>query len=788
MLAPVSWLRDYVDLPEDLELIRNKMIHLGFEVASIEKQRPEWDGIIVGRVDKMQKHPDAERLFVCDVDIGQNVITLVTGAPNLFEGAIVPVALPGVKVGENVIEKTAFRGIGSGGMLLSGAELELKADDYPGAEVYGILILKEGTPGEPICRPLGFDDTVIEFEINANRPDCLSMWGIAREIAVAFELPFNEPRIDWPKAAGDIGAEAKVTVLASDLCDRYVAGMIQSIKIEPSPEWMKTRLRAAGLRAINNIVDITNYVMLETGQPMHAFDLSCVAQSHIVVRRAKEGERITTLDSKERALKEGMLTIADPEKAVGLAGVMGGENSEITERTQRVLFESARFDSASIRVTAKELGLMSDAASRFAKGVDPVTSEIALKRALMLVAELGAGEIVAGKIDVCAAELAPRAIIVRPEAVNKRVDLDVSVKDMRSILGRLGMQTSEEGGALRVTIPHYRGDVEAESDIAEEIARVVGYGRIPEKPMAGAMRGGLSPRQAAVERIRDLCVALGAYEAVTYPFVGPDLLERLKLSGERLTPIMNPFGQEQSLMRGTLLPGIIQVLSLNASHKLLSGRFFEVGNVHKPKALPVEEIPEETLRLSFGVLGGDFFAIKGMLETLLEGMGARGASFVSGGADCFHPGRKADLYLSGRRIGELGELHPDVASAFDIPCRAYVAEIVLDELLALPKAKKEYTPLPRFPAVERDLALVVGEDVTAGKLLETIGRAAGEELESVNLFDVYRGKGVQEAHKSMAFSLVLRAGARTLQEDDVNGIIARVLDAVENECGARLRA
>lgn len=765
------------------------MIMLGFEVASIRPQRPEWEGLIVGRVTKMAKHPNAERLFVCEVDRGSGVKTLVTGADNVFEGALVPLALPGTKLPNgNVLEKAVLRGVESDGMLLSGEELQLKADDYPGADVHGILILQDGTPGEPVCRPLGFADTVIEFEINANRPDCLSIWGIAREIAVALGLPFKEPKFECPKGTGDIAAEAKVTVLASDLCDRYVAGMIKSIDVKPSPAWMQQRLRAAGLRAINNIVDITNYVMLETGQPMHAFDLACVAQSHIVVRRANEGEALTTLDSKQRILSKDMLVIADPEKGVGLAGVMGGENSEITPNTQRVLFESARFASAGIRVTAKALGLMSDAAARYAKGVDPVTSEIALKRALALVEELSAGEIVNGFIDVCAADIAPRSILIRPGQVNSHVELNVSEAELCSILARLNMRTEKEGDKLRVWLPHYRGDVEGEADISEEIARVIGYGAIPEKQLSGAARGGLSQSQAALERARDLCTAAGAYECATYPFVGPELLGKLSMKHEHLAPIMNPFGREQSLMRDTLLPGMVQVLSLNASHKQLDGRFFEICNVHRPKALPLTELPEESRRLALGFLGGDFFALKGALEALFEGMGVMDAQFSLGGVECLHPGRRAEITVGGQKLGECGELHPDVAAAFDIPVRAYVAEIDLDALIALPKPKKYYSPLPRYPAIERDLALVMPESVTAAAVSELIKGTAGETLESIALFDVYRGKGIEDGHKSLAFALMFRAAERTLQDAEVSAAIERVLGALKGELGAVLRA
>ncbi len=789
MLAPLSWLREFVDIPDDLESLRTKMIMLGFEVASIRPQRPEWAGLIVGRVVKIERHPNAERLFVCEVDTGSGVKTLVTGADNVFEGALVPLALPGTKLPNGaVLEKAVLRGVESDGMLLSGEELQLKADDYPGADVHGILILQEGTPGEPISRPLGFDDTVIEFEINANRPDCLSIWGIAREIAVALGLPFKAPKLECPKGTGDIASEAKVTVLAPDLCDRYVAGMIKSIDVKPSPEWMQRRLRAAGLRAINNIVDITNYVMLETGQPMHAFDLSCVAQSHIVVRRAKGGEVLTTLDSKQRVLSENMLVIADPEKGVGLAGVMGGENSEITPSTQRVLFESARFTSAGIRVTAKALGLMSDAAARYAKGVDPVTSEIALKRALSLVGELGAGEVINGVIDVCSADIEPRSILVRPEKVNGRVELEVGEEELRAILERLGMKTERQGDRLRVWIPHYRGDIEGEADISEELARVIGYGAIPEKQLPGAARGGLSKSQAALERARDLCIANGANECATYPFVGPELMGKLFMKHEHLTPIMNPFGREQSLMRDSLMPGMIQTLSLNASHKQLDGRFFEIGNVHMPKALPLNELPDESRRLALGFLGGDFFALKGALEALFDGMGLAKASFSLGGAEWLHPGRKAEISIDGQKLGLCGELHPDVAEAFDIPVRTYVAEIDLDMLIALPKQEKYYAPLPRYPAIERDLALVMPEGVTAEAVSDLIKRTAGEALESIALFDVYRGKGIEEGKKSLAFSLVFRASERTLQDAEVSAAVEVVLKALKDELGAVLRA
>lgn len=807
MRAPLNWLKRYVDIDVSAQEIQRLLTLRGLEVSSVEEQAKDIINVVVGKIVSIEKHPDADKLLVCAIDVGNlsketnetnetgETIQIVTGAHNIAQGDLVPVALHGSLLPDGTkIKKGKLRGVESNGMLCSGVELNLKNADYEGAEEHGILILKEEYPlGLDIRTALGMDDTILEAEPTPNRPDCLSIIGIAREIAAALDKPLKLPEIKVVEGSGSIHDHVKIEVLDGDLCPRYTARTVKNIRIAPSPRWMQNCLRAAGVRAINNIVDITNFVMLEMGQPMHAFDLGCVTDSHIIVRRAKEGEQTTTLDSKQRALTPNTLLIADPVRAVGIAGIMGGENSEIKTDTQTVFFESAKFAGANIRVSAKALGLTTEASQRFSKGIDIEGVPHALNRAVQLVAELGAGEVEQGLIDVCPGELARKRISVRPQRVNKLLAIDVPAQKMAEILNKLEIPTTIQEGLLECEIPRFRDDIEGEADIAEEVGRTLGYDSIPYTLMQGAlMRGKLTKRQEFVDSVRTLMCAQGVNEAVTYSFTGAAAYDKLGLSeGHSLrnsVKLINPFGEDNSLMRTTALVGMLPVIATNANRKVKNCRFFEVTNVHTPEAdtnvIPIEK---QVLCIGFYGEGEDFYTLKGAVERLCSGLDVAGVDFTAGGETYYHPGRKAVLLVDGKKAGELGEIHPDVAAAFDIPGRAYVAQIELSPLFDAMVTLKKYKALARFPSMERDLAVVVPVDVESGAMIKTIKNAGGKLILSAALFDTYAGEHIAEGSKSCAFALSFRADDRTLTDEDVSGAIAKILAALEKEFGAIIR-
>ena len=798
MLVPMKWLSRYVDISGVTpEQIQQMLTARGLEIASVEHQGEDIDNVVVGQIRKIDRHPDADKLIVCQLDVGEEeLLQIVTGADNVREGDYVPVALHGSTLPGGVkIKKGKLRGVESGGMLCSGAELNLSEEDWPGAAVHGILILTDEYPaGTDIHTVLGLDDAVIEAEPTPNRPDLQSVIGVAREVACALKRPLHLPEV-FVKEEGEknIHDFVKVDVLDGDLCPRYMARTVRNIVIEPSPRWMQDSLRAAGMRAINNIVDITNYVMLEMGQPMHAFDLSCIRGEHIVVRRVREGEKLTTLDGKERHLPENTLLICDPEGPVGIAGIMGGENSEITPETKTVLFESAKFNGFNIRLSSKAMGMMSEASQRFVKGIDIEGTAVALERACQLVEELGAGVVDKGVIDVCKGDLTRRTITARPEKVNDLVALHVPAEEMADILNRLCVPTELRDGLLHIEIPHFRDDIEGEADISEEVARIYGYDEIPLTLMRGDLvRGRLTPRQQAVDTLRTLLTGVGASECVTYSFTGPAAYDKLGLPADSLlrrsVKILNPFGEDNSLLRTTQAVSMLPVVALNLNRKAKELRLFEITNLH----FPVDEkgvIPDEKQCVCIALYGEneDFYSMKGVVEHLCEGLDIENVSFTAGGEVYYHPGRKALLTVNGKTAGQFGEIHPDVAEAFEISGRVYLAEIELDALLSGRNTEKKYRALPRFPAVERDVALVLGEKVQSGDVAATIRRAGGKLVESVELFDVYAGSHIESGKKSLAYALTFRAEDRTLTDEDIQASMEKILSAVEKEYGAALR-
>ncbi|MBA4347739.1 MAG: phenylalanine--tRNA ligase subunit beta [Clostridiales bacterium] len=798
MKLPKKWLSEYVDFNVTNEEFIEKMMWRGFECAGVEKELSGVEDVVVGRVLSVVKHDNSEHLHVCQVDVGSEVLTIVTGADNVFDGALVPVARVGSKLGGREMQAVNMRGVMSYGMLCSGAELGLTNVDYAGAETHGILIMTEDHPlGQSIDKALGFDDDIFEFELTPNRPDCIAILGMCREAAAALGQRFREPAIKSVKGEGNAADYARVTIENYDLCPRYTARVIKDIVIEPSPAWMQSKLRAVGLRPINNIVDITNYVLVEYGHPMHAFDLACIHGNHIVVRTAREGEIVTTLDKRDRPVTPDMLLIADESRGVGIAGVMGGMNSEITENTQAVLFESAVFKGSNIRATARKLKHTTDAASRFIKGVEPVSAELALERAVELVANLKAGTVVGEIIDVRKEKPVDREITVSVDHINALLALDLSAKQMADMLATISIHARPTLGGLHVTIPHFRTDIEsgieADWDIAEEIARVYGYYNIKPTLMRGdTFRGRINEPFLLDDTVKDTLVSLGLYEMYNYNFTSPSVFDSLLLPQDselrKAVRILNPFGEDQSLMRTTLIPGMLDSLVRNANRKSGHLRFFEVGNTHVDTGA---ELPEERKKIGIvlGGAGADFYLLKGMIEELFRVLGVKDAVYQKSSAGYLQPGRAAEIFSpSGVSLGVFGELHPDVANSWKTDGRAYVAELSFSAIAESRLAAKRFEPLPRFPAAERDLAVVVDADAESTSLKSVIETAsAGVIVSDVRLFDTYAGIGIPAGKKSLAFSFSLRSEDHTLTDEEIKRGMDAIIDSLKKS-GAPLRA
>lgn len=793
MIAPYKWLCDYVNMDVEPDELAKKLIMTGTAVDGYKELGADIKKVVVGRILSIKKHPDADKLSICMVDVGEEPLQIVCGARNIFEGALVPVALVGACLpGGLKINKGKLRGVYSNGMLCSGTELGLGEEDYPGASVDGIMILKEAVPtGTPLREVLGLTDVIFEIEVGSNRPDCLSMLGIARECGASLCKDIRLPDTHYTETSGDIADYVSVNVKDTDLCERYIARAVINVKIGPSPAWLRDRLLSAGIRSINNIVDITNFVMLETGQPMHAFDHNDIRGQHIIVRRAESDETIITLDDKERMLTEDMLLICDAQGPIGIAGVMGGQNSGIRDNTTTVVFESAKFALGNVRRTARALGLQTESAMRFSKGIDAAGCKTAMDRALHLVQQLGAGDIVPGEIDICSANLSPRSVSVKAEKINAILGTDILAKDMAALLCRAFIPTTLNDGVLVCEIPSFRGDIRIGEDIAEEVARIYGYDRIPMRPFAGVLqRGIISADERCIDKARTRLSALGCFESVTYSFCSSAEPDRLGLSQDdarrNMVKIINPMGDEQGYMRTSLVPDILRVVATNINKKVERIRLFESGRIY----LNVNpgDLPDEQKHICIGLCGDeDFFSLKGVVENLLEAYGIRNARFTPDAAGYYHPGRKAGIYVKNNKLGEMGEIHPDVASAYGISKRVYIAEFSVGALSAHTDDTLRYEPLPKFPAVERDLALTVNEDVPAGSLLECIRKSAGTYFERASLFDVYTGEKLGAGKKSLAFTIVFRAKDRTLTDEEVNAARDAIVTATAKSYGALLR-
>ncbi len=790
-----KWLNEeFVDLSgvPDREFVETMTI-AGQKVETYERLDAELRNVVVGRVVSITRHTNSDHMWVCQIDVGAGEpVQIVTGAQNVHEGDLVPVAqhnswLPG---GVH-ITKGKLRGEVSNGMLCSLKELGLTLNDFPYAIEDGIWILQEDCkPGDDINTVIGNDDTVVDFEITNNRPDCYSILGLAREAAAAFNKPMrhHDPVVRGG-AAGELSELLEVEVPAEDLCRRYTARMVRNVKIAPSPKWLCQRLRANGVRPINNIVDITNYVMLEYGQPMHAFDYRYVGSGKIIVRRSEPGETLTTLDGNVRTLTPGTLVIADETKPIGLAGIMGGENSEIMDDTVDVVFESANFNGTSIRQTALALGMRTEASGKFEKNIDPLLTLPAVDRACELVELLGAGEVMDGVIDVLNDIPEPRTIELEPDRINALLGTDISEADMVEYLRRLEIPV--EGNEIRV--PSWRPDLVGMADIAEEVGRLFGYNNIPTTTFRGAAtEGGYTEAMKLENRAGSLCRSLGYSEILTYSFVSPSIFDQIRLpedsSLRNAMRIQNPLGEDASIMRTVALPSMLAILARNNAYHNDAVKLYELAKVYLPK--PGQTLPDEPKHLVLGTYGEheDFFKMKGEIEAFLRGMNVPEARYTAEKHDpTFHPGRCARVSVGGVDLGCFGQIHPLVARSYGIDGEIFAAELNFTALLSLQLPEKTYTPLPKYPAVTRDIAVVCDEAVTVAALSDCIRAAGGKLLRSVELFDIYRGKGIASGSKSAAFRLTLRADDRTLTDADSDGVVSAVLAALEKELNAKLR-
>lgn len=795
MLVPIKWLKDYVDIKVDTKSFADGMTMSGSKVEAVSELGKEIENVVVGKILKIEKHPDADKLIVCQVDVGTEVLQIVTGANNIKEGDYIPIAKHGSTLPGGVrIKKGKLRGVESSGMMCSAQELGLDLSNLPEEMLDGIYILDGEYPlGVDIKEILGLNDAVVEFEITNNRPDCLSIIGIAREAAATFGCALKYPGTAFKENSENIKDYLNIQVKNSELCPRYSARMVKNVVIKDSPAWMQERLTKAGVRPINTIVDITNYVMLELGQPMHAFDYRDLEDRTIIVRNAAQGETIITLDGVERKLDESMLVIADGTKPTGIAGVMGGHGSEIKDDTKAIVFECANFAPVNIRLTSKKLGLRTEASSRYEKGIDPELVTMALDRACSLVERLGAGEIVGGKIDIYPTPRKVRKLRLSTERVKAFIGAEDITEEM-IIKYLTSLEFKVEGKEdMEVTVPTFRDDVEGEADLIEEIARLYGYDRIPSVLMDTTFtQGGKDYRQKMRDMAKANMAAQGLFEVLTYSFVSPGVYSRINLKAENplrnAIKLVNPLGEDQSIMRTTMIPNMLEVISRNYNRKVAEGQFFELSKVYLAESLPLKELADERETLTIGMYGNvDFFDLKGVVENLLEELKIYKYRILSSNNDSMHPGRTAELLIDNKRTGCLGEVHPDVLDKFDIPVRVYVAELNFEEIIKHSDMNVKYKPLPKYPSVERDIAIVVNEEITAGQVEEIIRNKGGKLVEDVKLFDIYKGSQIQEGYKSMAYSIVYRSDEKTLSEEDIAKVHNKVINSLVNQVGAALR-
>ena len=807
MNTALSWIKAYVPglTCTDQEYC-DRMTLTGTKVEGFERMDKNLEKIVVGQIEKIEKHPDADKLIVCQVNIGSEVIQIVTGAPNVKVGDKVPVVLDGGKVAGGhdggplpedgiAIKAGKLRGVPSNGMMCSIEELGSSKDMYPDAPDNGIYIFPDSVKvGDDAIEVLGLHDTVFEYEITSNRVDCYSILGIAREAAATFDKPFVPPVVEVKEAGDDVNNYIKVSIEDTDLCTRYCARVCKNIKIGPSPEWMQRRLAASGIRPINNLVDITNYVMEEYGQPMHAYDLSTIAGGQIIVRRAKDGDEFVTLDGQTRKLDNNVLMICDAEKEIGVAGIMGGENSMITDEVKTVLFEAATFNGPNIRKSAKRLGLRTEASGIFEKGLDPANAKAAIDRACQLIVELGCGEVVSGTVEEGLPIKPLRVLPFEPAKYNALLGTSVTEEQMLAIFKKLEVEVRDGKDGKELVIPSFRQDLVGRADMAEEVARFFGYDKIPTTlPKGETTTGKLSFKLRIEQKARDIAEYCGFSQGMTYSFESPKVFNKLLLDANdkarAAITIANPLGEDFSIMRTLSLNGMLTSLSTNYNRRNKNVRLYELGNIYLAKSLPLTEQPEERMQFTLGMYGdGDFYSLKGVVEEFFDsiGMKKRIVYDPKAGKNFLHPGRQAKIVYEGEELGYIGEVHPAVCDNYAIGTRAYVAVIDILNVLDFATFDRKYEGIAKYPAVTRDISLEVPKNVLAGDIEGVIAQRGGKILESYQLFDLYEGDQIKDGYKSMAYSVTFRAKDRTLEESDVAGAMKKILNGLE-QLGATLR-
>ena len=804
MNTSLSWIKKYVpDLDVTAQEYTDAMTLSGTKVEGFEVLDADLEKIVIGQIEKIERHPDADKLIICQVNVGQETIQIVTGAPNVKEGDKVPVVLDGGRVagghdgkktpGGVKIKAGKLRGVESQGMMCSIEELGSTREFYPEAPEYGIYIFPEdAVVGESAIHALGLDDVIFEYEVTSNRVDCYSVLGIAREAAATFGKKFIPPVVEVKGNNEDAHDYVKVTVEDKELCPRYCARVVKNVKIGPSPKWMQRCLAANGIRPINNLVDITNYVMEEYGQPMHAYDMDTIEGQEIVVRRASKGETFITLDGQERILDDSVLMICDGKKPVGLAGIMGGENSMITDNVSTVLFEAACFDGVNIRLSSKKVGLRTDASGKFEKGLDPNNAQAAIDRACQLIEEFGCGEVVGGMVDVYSKVKEPVRVPFSPEKINDLLGTELSREQMLEYLSRVELFYDEKTN--EIVAPTFRHDIFRTADLAEEVARFFGYDNIPTTLPKGEATTGKLPFKLRIEQTaRDMAEFNGFSQGYCYSFESPKVFDKLLLpkddSLRKAIVISNPLGEDFSIMRTISLNGMLTSLGTNYKRRNKDVRLYELGNIYIPKELPLKELPEERMMFTLGMYGaGDFYTMKGVVEEFLDkiGMHKKENYNPQAGKTFLHPGRQAETLYEGTVIGYLGEVHPTVAASYGIGDRAYVAVLDIPEILNFATFDRKYEGIAKFPAVSRDISMVVPKSVLAGQIEEIIAQRGGKILESYQLFDIYEGSQIQKGYKSMAYSVTFRAKDRTLEDGDVNAAMKKILNGLEG-LGIELR-
>ena len=804
MNTSLAWIKAYVpDLDVTAQEYTDAMTLSGTKVEGYEVFDADLEKIVIGQIEKIEKHPDADKLVVCQVNIGEETVQIVTGAKNVFEGAKLPVVLDGGRVagskdGKKVeggikIKKGKLRGVESFGMMCSIEEFGSTTEMYPEAPENGVYIFDEdAVVGSSAIEALGRDDVVFEYEVTSNRVDCFSVLGIAREAAATFNKEFVPPVVTETGNEEDVNDFIKVEVENSDLCPRYCARVVKNVKVGPSPKWMQRRLASVGIRPINNLVDITNYVMEEFGQPMHAYDLSTIAGNKIVVKTAEAGEKFVTLDGQEREMDESVLMICDGEKAVGIAGIMGGENSMITENANTMLLESACFDGTNIRKSSKKVGLRTDASGKFERGLDPNNAQAAIDRACMLIEEMGAGEVVGGMVDVYSKKKEPVRVPFDADKINALLGTNIPEEDMIGYFRKIDL--GYDPATKEVIAPTFRHDLFRIADLAEEVARFYGYDNIPTTlPTGEATTGKLSFKLRVEEIARNIAEFCGFSQGMTYSFESPKVFDKLLLDKDdklrQAIAIMNPLGEDYSIMRTVSLNGMLTSLATNYNRRNKNVRLYELGNVYLPKALPLTELPDERMQFTLGMYGdGDFFSMKGVVEEFFDKVGLHKKETYdpNSGKNFLHPGRQANIIYDGKVVGYLGEVHPEVADIYGIGERAYIAVIDMPEVVELATFDRKYEGIAKYPAVSRDISMVVPKEILVGQIEEVIEKNGGKYLESYNLIDIYEGSQIKAGFKSVAYSITFRASEKTLEEADVSKAMKKILKALE-EMGIELR-